>query len=120
MAAFTVRPALLPSIANGVAHVQFALLNRTILTPSPADSLTLGFAHVSLPVIFVCALAMTAIPQSSAGTRIAFRIRPPARGGIIQMSGRSRSILGMPCGARKNAWESRRLFLSQIHQPDVS
>src|SRR5712691_4673244 len=63
MDAFTVRPGLLPSIVKGVVHVQFALSNMIIWAPSPPVWLTLGFAQVNLPEIFVCAPAMTAIPQ---------------------------------------------------------
>ena len=74
MEAFTVRPGLLPSIVKGVVHVQFSLWNTIICAPSPAVSLTLGLAQVNLPVIFVCAPAITAIPQSSAGTKIIFRM----------------------------------------------
>jgi hypothetical protein len=74
MEAFTVRPGLLPSIVNGVVHVQFAFSNMIIWAPSPPVWLTLGFAQVNLPVIFVCAPAMTANPQSSAGSKITFRM----------------------------------------------
>src|SRR5882762_8438902 len=83
MEAFTVRPGLLPSMVKGVAHVQFDLLNMTVWAPSPAASLTLGFAQVSLPVIFVCAPAMTVIPQRSAGTKMVFRITTSGEGGGI-------------------------------------
>jgi len=66
MEASTVRPGLLPSIANGVVHVQFALWKLIICDPSPAVSFALGFAQANLPVILVCAPAIAAIPQSSA------------------------------------------------------
>lgn len=100
-----VRPALLPSIEKGVAHVQFALWNAIIWAPSPPASLTLGFAQASLAVIFVCAPAMTAIPQSSAGTKKAFRIRPLARGvGTIGLAAGPAQFCVHPGAKRKNAW----------------
>ena len=74
MEASTVRPGLLPSIVKGVVHVQFARWNMIICAPSPAVSFTLGLAQVNLPVIFVCAPAIAAIPQSSAGTKMTFRM----------------------------------------------
>jgi hypothetical protein len=39
-----------------------------------------GFGQVNLPVTLVCALAMTAIPQSSAGTKMIFRMTTSAEG----------------------------------------
>src|SRR3989442_13686178 len=81
IATSTVRPGLLPSIVKGVVHVQFDFWNMIICAPSPAVSLTLGLAQVNLPVIFVCAPAMTAIPQSSAGTKMTFRMTTSGEGG---------------------------------------
>jgi hypothetical protein len=48
-----------------------------IWAPSPPVWLTLGFAQANLPVIFVCAPAMTAIPHSSAGTKMTLRMTTP-------------------------------------------
>jgi hypothetical protein len=70
-----------------------------IWAPSPPVWLTLGFAQVNLPVIFVCAPAMTANPQSSAGSKITFRMTTSGEGGgNYRTSGRSRSILRTPSG----------------------
>jgi hypothetical protein len=74
MDASMVRPGLLPLIVKGVVQVQSALWNAIVSAPAPPASLTLGFEQVSLPVILVCAPAVIAIPQSSAGTKMTFRI----------------------------------------------
>jgi hypothetical protein len=84
--ASTVRPGLLPSIVKGVVHVQFDLWNMIIWAPSPPLSLTLGFAQVNLPVIFVCAPAMTAIPHSRAGTKMIFRMTTSSKGDWVGLS----------------------------------
>src|SRR6266576_6027170 len=86
MEASTVRPGLLPSRLKGVGHEQFAFWNMIMWVPSPLISLTLGLAHVSLPVIFVWAPAMATIPQSSAGTRMIFRIGNSGEGGKSMLS----------------------------------
>src|SRR5438034_11023772 len=80
MATSTVGPGLPPSIVKGVVHVQFDFWNMIIWPPSPPVWLTLGFAQVNLPEIFVCAPAMTAIPHSSAGTKMTLRMTTSSKG----------------------------------------
>jgi hypothetical protein len=69
---------------KGVVQLQFAFENSIICGLTPAISLTLGLEQVNLPVIFVCAPAMAAIPQISAGTKMTFRMTTSGEvGGII-------------------------------------
>jgi hypothetical protein len=72
---------------------------------SPPVCLTLGFAQVNLPAIFVCAPAMTAIPQSSAGTKITFRMTTSGEeGGNYRTFGRSAQFCARRRSVRKNVW----------------
>src|SRR6266852_8491586 len=90
----TVGPGLLPSIMKGVVQVQFDFWNMIIWPMSPPVWLTLGLAQVNLPESFVCAPAMTAIPQSSAGTKMTFRMTTSGKG---DLGG------GLPTGPRPNS-----------------